>query len=295
MLLRLASAPVALGLVLLAVLLTAAPDASGTGSPRLPDLAQELPASLVVTHAEPSPGVSEYQLGFRSAVRNIGRGPLVIDGHRSGTDLTTMVADQAVERSGGPRKRIRGVGRLRFVVSPSHRHWHLLGFERYELRRPGSSTALVADRKTGFCLGDRYSVRGRHAPSSAPVFTSGCGLGQTQLLGIREGISPGYGDDYVAGLEGQYLPLTGLRDGRYVLVHLVNVKRRILESRYDNDAASLLLRLSWRLGVPYIRVLARCPGAVTCVRSGGPRADSTRHPALPRRGRTPAVAMRVSP
>src|SRR3954467_9785553 len=109
MLLRLASAPVALGLVLLAVLLTAAPDARGTDSLRLPDLAQELPSSLEVIHAEPSPGVIEYHLGFRSAVRNIGRGPLVIDGHRSGTDLATMVADQAVERSHAPRKRIRGI------------------------------------------------------------------------------------------------------------------------------------------------------------------------------------------
>jgi hypothetical protein len=266
MLLRLASAPVAVALFLLAVLVTAAPGAKRVDHLRLPDLEQELPASLVVTRAEPSPGLSEYRLGFRSAVGNVGRGPLVIDGHRSGTDLTTMVADQAVERADGPRERIRDVGRLRFVVSPSHRHWHLLGFERYELRRPGSRTALVEDRKTGFCLGDRYAVRGRAAPSSPPVFTSRCGLGQTELLGIREGISVGYGDDYVAGLEGQFLPLTGLRDGRYVLVHRVNVDRRIRERRYGNDAASLLLRLRWRLGVPYVRVLARCPAAVTCGR-----------------------------
>jgi Lysyl oxidase len=275
MLLRLASAPVAVALVLLAVLVTAAPGANRGGALRLPDLQQELPASLVVIRAESSPGVTEYRLGFRSAVRNVGRGPLVIDGHRSGSDLTTMVADQAVERSGGPRERIRGVGRLRFVVSPSHRHWHLLGFERYELRRPGSGTALVEDRKTGFCLGDRYVARGRTVPppSSPPVFTSSCGLGQTELLGIREGISVGYGDDYVANLEGQYLPLTGLRAGRYVLVHRVNVGRRIRELRYGNDAASLLLRLRWRLGVPYVRVLARCPGAATCRLGGAPRPD----------------------
>jgi hypothetical protein len=264
MLLRIASAPVAVALVLLAILVTAAPEADGIDGLRLPDLEQELPAGLVVIRAQPSPGVAEYRLGFRSAVRNVGRGPLVIDGHRSGTDLTTMVADQAVERRRGPRVRIRGVGRLRFVVSPSHRHWHLLGFERYELRRPGSTTALVEDRKTGFCLGDRYAVPGSPAPPSPPVFTSRCGLGQTERLGIREGISVGYGDDYAAGLEGQFLPLTGLRDGRYVLVHRVNVERRIRERRYGNDAASLLLRLRWRLGVPYVRVLARCRAAATC-------------------------------
>ena len=35
------------------------------------------------------------------------------------------------------------------------RGWHLLRFERYELRHAGSRKVLVRDRKTGFCLGDR--------------------------------------------------------------------------------------------------------------------------------------------
>jgi Lysyl oxidase len=268
MLLRLASVPAVAVLVVLVLLVTSAPDAAGTGGALLPDLQQELPSSLAVIRAERAPGDPEYRLAFRSAVRNVGRGPLVIDGHRSGTDLATMVADQAIEHVRGPRERVRDVGRLRFVVSPDHRHWHLLRFERYELRRPGSATALVEDRKTGFCLGDRYRVR-RPAGPPAAVFTSRCGLGQTALLGIREGISVGFGDDYLPALEGQYLPLTGLRDGRYVLVHRVNVERRIRERGYANDAASLLLRLRWRLGVPYVRVLARCPGSVSCARHGG--------------------------
>ena len=42
----------------------------------------------------------------------------------------------------------------------------------------------------------------------------------------------GYGDDYAATLEGQYLRLTGLASGRYVLVHRVNVECRLRELRY---------------------------------------------------------------
>jgi len=60
------------------------------------------------------------------------------------------------------------------------------------------------------------------------------------------------------------LPLTGLRAGRYVLVHRVNADGRLRELRHDNDAASLLLRLRWRRGVPYIRVLAVCPDSARC-------------------------------
>jgi hypothetical protein len=244
-----------------AVVVSASADAGRGGRPRLPDLDQEVPSRLAVVQAG-----SEYRLGFRSAVRNVGNGPLVIDGHRPDVGTSTMVADQVVEREGGPREKVRGVGRLQYVVSPDHRHWHLLRFERYELRRPGSSVALVEDRKTGFCLGDRYTVVGPALPhrASHPSFASRCGLEQTQLLGIREGISVGYGDDYAANLEGQYLSLTGLADGRYVLVHRVNAGRRIHELAYGNNAASVLIALSWRSGIPYVRVLASCPDSARC-------------------------------
>ena len=265
MLLRLLPALLATALIVAAATLVAASaDAGPATRSLLPDLDQEAPSDLVVVRA----GLAErpeYRLGFRSAVRNVGRGPLVIDGHRSG-DAETMVADQVVRHEGEPSTEVRGVGRLQFVVSPDHRHWHLLRFERYELRRPGSSEPLAEDRKTGFCLGDRYTAVGPRLLHRAPraLYTSRCGLEQTQLLGIREGISVGYGDDYAANLEGQYLPLDGLSDGRYELVHRVNRDQRIQETGYGNNAASVLLRLRWRRGVPYVRVLARCADSASC-------------------------------
>ena len=150
--------------------------------------------------------------------------------------------------------------------SPDHRHWHLLGFDRYELRRADSGETVVADRKTGFCLGDRYPVRTLPLVGKPlePVYRSRCGLDRPGLLGIREGISVGYGDDYTANLEGQYLPLTGLRPGRYVLVHVANADRRILESSYDNNASSVLLRLRRHRGEPRLRILGVCPDTEHC-------------------------------
>jgi len=224
------------------------------GVPLLPDLDQEVPRDLVLTRAG-----AEWRLGFRAAVRNAGAGPLVISAHRPDRGPDTMTADQVVAQRGAPMDLVRGVGRLRYVVSPDHRHWHLLGFERYELRRPGSDRVLVRDRKTGFCLGDRYG-----SGAEPPRYTSRCGLGEPARLSVTEGISPGYGDAYTANLEGQYLPLTGLRAGRYLLVHRVNADRRLRERRYDNDAASVLLRLRWSRGTPRLTVLASCPDSPTC-------------------------------
>ncbi|MDA0159912.1 lysyl oxidase family protein [Solirubrobacter ginsenosidimutans] len=225
------------------------------GSPLLPDLEQEAPSQLVITRAG-----GEYRLGFRSAVRNVGAGPLIISGHRSERSIDEMVADQVITEAGAPNAVVNDVGSLRYVVSPDHRHWHLLAFQRYALTTVGGKV-VVRDRKTGFCLGDRY------AATSSPEgkrYTSRCGLGQPARLGIEEGISPGYGDAYDANLEGQYLPLTGLPNGRYVLVHRVNGDGRLHELRADNDAASVLLSLRWRDGVPRVNVLAVCAFSARC-------------------------------
>jgi hypothetical protein len=180
-----------------------------------------------------------------------------------------MVADQLVERDGAPPAVIPGVGDLRYVRSVDHQHWHLLGFMRYELRRAGSGRVRVRDRKTGFCLGDRYRITTPDLPArpEQKVYTSRCGLHQTGLLTVREGISVGYGDNYTAFLEGQSLPLNGLRSGRYVLVHRVNVERRFREVTYDNNASSVLLDLRWRHRVPVLRALAYCPDTDRCHRA----------------------------
>jgi hypothetical protein len=266
LLLRLLPVIAVAALVAVATVLAGGPPGAAAGSERLPDLDQAAPSRLVITHAG-SAAEPVYRLGFRSAVANVGAGALVIEAQRPGPGSDTMVADQLVERDGSPRELVPGVGRLRFVVSPDHRHWHLLAFERYALRRAGGRHALVRDKKTGFCLGDRYAAR-RPLPAAPrrPVHTTRCGLGEPGLLGIREGISVGYGDDYPATLEGQYLPLTGLRAGRYVLVHRVNAGRRLRELSYGNNAASLLLELSRRGGDPAVRVLARCPRTALCDR-----------------------------
>jgi Lysyl oxidase len=262
--------PVVVAIALAAVTMVVAvrPLGAAAGSNRLPDLDQVEPTNVVITRAG-TRSRPVYRLGFESAVENVGDGPLIIDAHRPDPNTRTMAGDQLIERDEAPTAVVRGAGRLRYVVSPDHRHWHLLGFDRYELRRAGRRVAAVRDRKTGFCLGDRYAVTGRHHLETAPpepVHTSRCGLGEPGLIGIQEGISVGYGDNYQANLEGQFLPLTGLRSGRYVLVHRVNADRRLRELDYRNNAASLLLELRWPRGAPAVRLLRVCPRTDRCDR-----------------------------
>jgi hypothetical protein len=231
---------------------------------QLPDLSQELPSDLSVARA-PEGARPGFRLGFDSAVSNVGTGPLIIVAERPDPGHAQMVAAQLVHRPGAAPRRIPDRGELRYVRSRDHRHWHLLGFERYELRSAGSGGVVARDRKTGFCLGDRYRLArplpGR--PENAE-YPGRCGLDRPDLLRLTQAISVGWGDDYPSHLEGQWLALDGLSSDEYVLVHRVNVERRLAEETHGNNAASVRLSLRWSDGVPRVRVVARCPGTTRC-------------------------------
>ena len=96
--------------------------------------------------------------------------------------------------------------------------------------------------------------------------SSGSSSGVAERI-VNEGASPGFTDRYPAFFHGQDLDLTGLPAGRYMLVNRSNPDRKMKESRYDNNAASVLLRLTWpngRANAPRIEVLARCEDSERC-------------------------------
>jgi hypothetical protein len=217
-----------------------------------------------------SGAIPRFHLGFESAAENLGAGPLVISGHRDSEGQPEMVADQAIQQSDGTTRTVPDVGRLRYVYSADHDHWHLLGFDHYELRRAGNYKLFAPDQKTGFCLGDRYNTdTTTQLPGepAQPFYTGYCGRTQTQLLSLVEGISVGYGDVYFANLEGQFVDVTGVPASQYYLIHRVNADRKLVESDYTNDAASLLIQLSWPGGTsaaPSVEILRGCPAADSC-------------------------------
>ncbi len=252
----------ALASLALLALAACANDAGEHARELLPDLDQVAPAAISVVEQD-----GRQRLVFLSSVENVGAGPLLVSGRRKSVSEPEMRATQLVRRSDGSREGFPLQSRLRFIVSETHRHWHLLGFESYELRSE-AGRALGLDHKTGFCLGDRFNAHvSTRLPGEPPraVWTQECGRGQTGRLRILEGLSPGFGDDYVPLLEGQYIDLTGLPQGRYVLVHRVNADRDIREESYGNNAASVLLDLErGSNGKTLVNVLETCPRAATC-------------------------------
>ena len=245
----------ALGVLLVAGAPGVAAPPSAQPGDVLPDLVQEPPTDIGITLVR-----GRWLLGFRSAVHNAGEGPLTVVGRRANRTVRDMIAVQVVQRSDGTTRTIHGTGFLRYVTSQDHSHWHFLPFERYELRRPGSTATVVRDSKTGFCLGDRYRAEPRPAGSvEAPVYVTRCGFGNRARLGLREGISVGWGDDYAAYLDGQHIDVSSVPAGRYLLVHIVNPSGRILERDRTNNSASRTIILRHVRGRVTVRVVPTSP------------------------------------
>jgi hypothetical protein len=214
----------------------------------LPDLAQGGPTDVGTASAVVN-GVPQYRLVFQSQVENLGRGPLIVVGTRKRGE-PMMVGRQVIRRRGGGSRTLsRPVGDVMYVVAETHEHWHVLGFEHYELWTADGTKLPLLDQKQGFCLGDRYAVAKKVAAKPAtPRFPGSCGKMHPELTRMRQGISPGYGDPYRPNLEGQFIDITTVPAGRYLLVHRTNGDGRIRELNPFNDVSCQAFDLTWPNG-----------------------------------------------
>jgi hypothetical protein len=238
--------PPALTALPLTALLLLAPTTAGA-KPRdlLPDLAQGGPTGIDVV-LDVSTGTPQTRLVFDSTIGNVGEGPLILTAKRE-PGATTMTAHQVIRRGDGSSRVRRAVaGVLKYVQAADHQHWHLMGIDRYELWSGNASRRLRRDRKQGFCLGDRYQLTpGRRMPHQPkkPAFPGYCGREQPGLTRMVEGITVGWGDNYPANIEGQYIDIGGIAPGRYLLVHRIRAGG-LLESYPYNDVSCAAIRLN---------------------------------------------------
>jgi len=223
----------------------------------LPDLDQRSPTGLIVAG-----GAGRWVIGFTSMVDNVGLGPSMIVGVRTpGEPL--MAATQHVRLANGKWRTYANAGRLRYTNSPPHHHWHLMKFDIFQLRSL-TGTVLMSDRKSGFCLADHWGTAPGLWPGRHPVFLGDCEQYHPEATRVVEGTSLGYTDRYPAFFHGQNVDLSSVSAGVYDLVHRTNPSLNLRELRYENDAASVRIKLSWRAGVPSVRVLRRCNATPTC-------------------------------
>ncbi|MBV8992509.1 MAG: lysyl oxidase, partial [Pseudonocardiales bacterium] len=90
----------------------------------------------------------------------------------------------------------------------------------------------------------------------------------------KEGISVGRGDNYSYDTAFQWLDVTHVPSGTYVVANTVNSGFALLETNYDNNSSSIVISLQWPGGAhdpppvitaaPVVKLLKSCPGHGQC-------------------------------
>lgn len=203
-------------------------------APRLPNLRTFDPEDV---HVVGSRAAGDLRLKFGTTIWNAGAGPLETRGAKN-PETEALEVYQFFRTVGGGMTRGPRVGT--FNYSHRHGHLHLAAFARYELwsldeaGQPRERVAL--NDKVGFCLMDISSVDTSLPNAAQAPLYAGC-------RADVQGISVGYGDEYVAQLHEQDLDISGLPDGTYTLVTTANPEAALTESDYTDNTASVRLRL----------------------------------------------------
>lgn len=130
-----------------------------------------------------------------------------------------------------------------FEFASCHGHFHFEGYARYEL--VDSVGAVVATgHKQAFCLLDSTPVGLPGAPVQ-PRFH--CGF---------QGLTRGWADIYDAALDCQWVDITDVPDGDYLLRISINPDEIIEESNYDNNTAEVPVTIGAPLPVDPLQTCA---------------------------------------
>jgi hypothetical protein len=130
---------------------------------------------------------------------------------------------------GDPANPLPPIDPAAFEFHACHGHRHMHGYASYELRTPAGQVAALGS-KQGFCLLDSE----RHLASA----------GARKFTCADQGLTSGWADLYDRNVDGQWIDVTGLPAGSYLLVVTVNAEGTLPEVvDHHPNTASVLVEL----------------------------------------------------
>lgn len=117
-----------------------------------------------------------------------------------------------------------------FVWSDCHQHYHLETYAQYELV-DAEGVVVAPGHKQAFCLMD------------FEPWASGLGWRDAVYHCGNQGISVGFADTYDSYLDCQFIDVTGVPEGDYVLRVSLNYEHLLAESDYTNNVTAVPVHL----------------------------------------------------
>jgi hypothetical protein len=185
-------------------------------------------------------------LRFETRAANLGAGPFELH-YRADEIATTRGVTQRVYASDGT---YRDTAAGTYVLDPTHAHFHLTDFAVASLWRSTAGGARVGPaplrtgRKAGFCLQDVYPYT---SAAPAAVYTGPTSCYPTRVSGGTlaqvNGVSAGWVDVYDLSIPHQYIEVSGVPDGYYLLQISLDPAHRIRQSTRADDTVWQRIRL----------------------------------------------------
>jgi hypothetical protein len=179
-------------------------------------------------------------------------------------DPRSCSVDEGTIEGGGRRRLLRfststtnvGTGDL-FLGDPSkdtsgffefaqcHGHFHFKGYADYVLKNP-DGTIAANGHKESFCIEDNIQGAGRALPPRPPERLQDAGPPPPDTWSPKlrtnchhPGLHRGWTDAYVNTTEGNWIDITDVAPGDYVLSVKVNPEHMIAERSFDNNDAEI--------------------------------------------------------
>jgi hypothetical protein len=228
---------------------------AGGAQTALPDLGMAK-LSTVTLDTTTLPG--HRLLRYTAVMVNIGQGRLEVRGSRPDT-ASQMTVVQRIYNTDNSFTDVPTAIKQQYA-GDGHNHWHSLNMEGGTLVRLDNGKRVGALAKHGFCFFDNVKFRLTlpGAPANAQYTpTNSCAFGDPSALNVMMGLSVGWGDQYSASTNFQWIDITGLPNGKYRLTATADPRHLVSETSYTNNSAWARIRIT----TSGVTVLQYGPGA----------------------------------
>jgi len=215
---------------------------------RFPDLAMAQLTDFAIER--PAPGTR--WLRFTTIIANVGIGALRVRGYDPLANGELHVMQKVYD--GGTWATIHTPARL-YWSGDGHNHWHIRDLETYELRSASAPNAppLRVGVKHGFCFSDNWAYRLSMPRAPQAAYYTSCGHAPADTY-VRMGLSVGWGDRYGWDIVDQYIDISGLPLGQYLLTATADKQNWFAETNNANNSTTA------RIQIHSARVIVLDPG-----------------------------------
>jgi hypothetical protein len=204
----------------------------------LPDLVMLAPKDFSI-QKQPK---GKRWLRFDTVVVNLGPGPFDVFGRQDPADpvgMLDVVQRITTDASGSAWAEHATTAHMMFS-GDGHNHWHVIGLQEWTLTNDRADV-LRRGVKTGFCFWDNYRYGSTAAAHYLPSTTWACF--QRADGTVPMGLSSGWGDEYPSTIAFQYIDITGLPNGEYLLTLKADAQTAFAEGDEDNNTSWVRIRI----------------------------------------------------